>query len=110
MSVPTSTTKTKTMTNTFLVAMEGQILFDIRDVTSIYKLISGEILIMRDGKMVDLVQPGELLDAAIWSGATAIALTHSVLQPIDQNPQMGLAFTLPVNADDHLHQSELVLN
>jgi hypothetical protein len=39
---------------------------------------------LRDGRIVDLVESGELLDPALWPGADAIAWHTSFLQPLRQ--------------------------
>ncbi len=46
-----------------------------------YLLVSGEVIILRNGQIVDLVESGELLDPAIWPGAMAVAWHASILQP-----------------------------
>ena len=46
-----------------------------------YVVASGEVLILRDGRPVDLVEAGELLDPRIWRDATAIARTDCTLAP-----------------------------
>ena len=43
--------------------------------TGTYVVTSGEVLIVRNNRPVDLVEAGELLDSELWPGATAIALT-----------------------------------
>ena len=46
-----------------------------------YVVANGEVMILRDGRLVDIVEAGELLDARIWRGATAIAYTDCTLAP-----------------------------
>ena len=48
--------------------------------TGAYLVTSGEVLIARNGRPVDLVEAGELLDIELWPGATAIALTAGVME------------------------------
>jgi hypothetical protein len=49
-----------------------------------YLLVDGEVVVLRDGRIVDLVESGELLDPALWPGADAIAWHTSFLQPLRQ--------------------------
>jgi len=44
-----------------------------------YTVAAGEVMILRDGRLVDLVEAGELLDPRIWQGATAVARTDCTL-------------------------------
>ena len=44
-----------------------------------YSIASGEVLILRGGRPIDLVETGELLDPRIWRDATAIAFTDCTL-------------------------------
>ena len=46
-----------------------------------YFVAAGEVIILRDGRPVDLVEAGELLDPNIWRNATAIAHTDCTLAP-----------------------------
>ena len=48
---------------------------------NVYMVASGEVMILRGGQLVDLVEAGELLDQRIWRGATAIAHTDCMLAP-----------------------------
>lgn len=45
-----------------------------------YLVTQGEVLIVRDGRPIDLVEAGESLDATLWPNAIAIALTDGSLQ------------------------------
>jgi hypothetical protein len=49
-----------------------------------YLLVDGEVVVLREGKIVDLVESGEILDPALWPGADAIAWHTSFLQPLRQ--------------------------
>lgn len=44
-----------------------------------YTVTAGEVMILRNGHLVDLVEAGELLDPRIWQGATAVARTDCTL-------------------------------
>lgn len=59
----------------------GRIFGKTTPLASAYMVASGEVLILRDGRLVDLVEAGELLDPSIWSDATAIAFTDCTLAP-----------------------------
>jgi hypothetical protein len=54
-----------------------------------YLMISGELLILRDGRPVDLVEAGDLLERALWPGTTAIALTACTFEPLDPSSPRG---------------------
>jgi hypothetical protein len=47
-----------------------------------YTLLSGEVVILRNGQIVDLIEAGEILDPVFWPGMIAVAWHHSVLQPL----------------------------
>lgn len=47
--------------------------------TRAYTVASGEVLVERDGRLIDIVEAGELLDPRIWGDATAIAYTDCTL-------------------------------
>ena len=47
---------------------------------SAYRVVHGEVLIVRHGRPVDLVEAGELLEADLWPDAMAIALTPGILE------------------------------
>ena len=58
----------------------GQIVFDARRHQHLmgqqpYRVVAGEVVIVRNGSAVDIVEPGEYLDPSIWQHATAIAWT-----------------------------------
>lgn len=80
-----------------VMALGGQIIFDENETSQAYQVISGEVVILRSGQMVDLVQAGELLDASIWNGATAVAWTHCVLQEVQPQLQTEIPL-LPFDA------------
>ena len=44
-----------------------------------YTVTEGEVVILRRGQLVDLVEPGEVLDPHIWGSVTAVALTDCTL-------------------------------
>ena len=44
-----------------------------------YLVTSGEVLILRNGRPVDLIEEGELLDLTLWPGTMAMALSSCVL-------------------------------
>jgi hypothetical protein len=48
-----------------------------------YIVLSGEIVILRNGQIVDLVETGEILDPTFWPGTVAVAWHLSVLQPLN---------------------------
>jgi hypothetical protein len=48
-----------------------------------YLVTSGEVLIVRHGQPVDLLEAGDLLDLQIWPGATAMALADSTFAVMD---------------------------
>lgn len=61
---------------------QGAQIFDkAMPLSSAYTVASGEVLILRDGQLIDMVEAGELLDQRIWSDATAIAHTDCTLAP-----------------------------
>ncbi|MEZ4656389.1 MAG: hypothetical protein R2911_02350 [Caldilineaceae bacterium] len=72
---------------TNLSALGGQMLFQEGDATSAYRVLKGEVLILRQGRVVDLVEAGELLDARIWPGAMAVAWTECTLEAVRPQPQ-----------------------
>lgn len=45
-----------------------------------YTVLAGEVVILRQGRPVDLIEPGEWLDG--WIGADAIAWRDTVLAPV----------------------------
>lgn len=55
----------------------GELIFDEKQSRSQASVVaSGEVVIMRDGRPVDIVGPGERLDPDLWPHATAIAWTE----------------------------------
>ena len=83
-----------------IVALRGQILSaahrpDGVHSNNIYKVLEGEVLIVRNGRTVDLVEAGEWLDAQIWTDATAVAWTDCILENATprQSPRNCLAPT-----------------
>jgi len=50
---------------------------------SAYLVVHGEVLIVRHGRPVDLVEAGELLEADLWPDAMAIALTPGILEMME---------------------------
>ena len=54
-----------------------------------YLVASGEVLIVRHGQPVDLLEAGDLLDLQIWPGATAMALADSTLTVLDAQPAVS---------------------
>ena len=53
---------------------KGQIVFNSRqDSDQGFQVKSGEVVIVRDGCMVDIVEPGESCDSSQWQHAVAIA-------------------------------------
>lgn len=64
------------------VVRSGSQIFDrTMPLANAYTVASGEVLILREGRVVDIVEPGELLDPRIWTDATAVALTDCTLAP-----------------------------
>ena len=51
-----------------------------------YVVTSGEVLILRDERPIDLVEAGELLDLTLWPGTTAVALSSCTLEVIQMLP------------------------
>lgn len=45
-----------------------------------YEVTCGEVLIIHNGRIVDLVEAGEILDTAFWPGAMMIARIDCVLK------------------------------
>ncbi|MEZ4706425.1 MAG: hypothetical protein R3A44_04425 [Caldilineaceae bacterium] len=80
------TTQLSNKQRTNLFALGGQILFQEGDTDSAYRVLKGEVLILRQGRVVDLVETGELLDAHIWPGATAVAWTDCTLEAVRPQP------------------------
>ena len=61
---------------------KGSRVFDeIATLNHTYVVSSGVIMILRHGELVDLVEPGGLLDQNIWNDAVAIAHTDCTLSP-----------------------------
>ena len=55
---------------------KGQIVFNSRcDGVRPYMVASGEVIIVRDGSVVDIVEQGEALDPCIWNQAIGVAWT-----------------------------------
>jgi len=52
-----------------------------RALSGAYVVTRGEVMILRAGRIIDIVEAGELLDASIWRGATAVAYTDCTLAP-----------------------------
>jgi hypothetical protein len=66
-------------------APAGEFIFTPEDLgRQPYLLVDGEVVVLRDGQIVDLVESGELVDPALWPGAVAIAWHTSFLQPLRQ--------------------------
>ncbi|MEZ4659735.1 MAG: hypothetical protein R2911_19440, partial [Caldilineaceae bacterium] len=63
-----------------IVALRGQVLSSADVLYHGYQVLAGEVLIVRNGRTVDLVEAGEWLNAQIWPGATAMAWTDCILQ------------------------------
>jgi hypothetical protein len=56
--------------------VEGQIIFQPEKPDGrAYRVLGGEVLILRSGHPVDLVESGEYLDGQVWPGAVALART-----------------------------------
>lgn len=85
-----------------LVLLGGQILFNETDSTSAFHLLAGEVVIIRHGQVVDLVETGERIDAAIWNGGTAVAWTDCVLQTVNLQPPTLAQDVHPAVIDKHL--------
>lgn len=85
-----------------LVLLGGQILFDETDNSSVFQLLAGEVVILRNGQVVDLIEAGEVIDAGIWSGGTAVAWTDCVLQPIAMQLQVNPLFVAPAVIEQQL--------
>lgn len=85
-----------------LVLLGGQILFGETDNSSIFHLLSGEVVILCNGQIVDLVEAGEVIDAAIWNSGTAVAWTDCVLQTVNIHPQVNPRFIPAEALNQHL--------
>jgi hypothetical protein len=61
----------------------GEIVFPAGEGTAAtYVLCEGEILILRRGRPVDLIEPGEFYDPALWRDAVALAHGDCTLAPV----------------------------
>lgn len=76
------TNKNKNSPNGDLILLGGEILFHEYDKNSAYHLLLGEVVMLRNGQVVDLVEAGELINADMWQGVTAIAWTDCVIQTL----------------------------
>jgi len=47
-----------------------------------YTVLAGEVVILRQGRPVDLIEPGEWLDGWIGADAIAVAWRDTVLAPV----------------------------
>jgi hypothetical protein len=73
------------ITDSTRLLRKGQTVFDEQTLfDATYLVRSGEILIVRNGRPIDLVEADELLAATLWSGAIAIAMTDSLLEPMER--------------------------
>ncbi len=63
-----------------LYVAAGQPIFSGHEIEEqTYLVTSGEIVILRDGQPVDLLEEDELLDLRLWPGTTAMALSGCTL-------------------------------
>lgn len=64
-----------------LYVAAGQPIFSGHEPTSkMYLVTSGEVLMLRNERPVDLLERGDLLDLQIWPNATAVALHDCTLE------------------------------
>lgn len=62
---------------------QGQQIFNEQNLgVQSYLVTSGEVLILRRGRAIDLVEAGELLESELWPGAIAVALTDCTLETL----------------------------
>ncbi|MEZ4869962.1 MAG: hypothetical protein R3C14_52025 [Caldilineaceae bacterium] len=52
-----------------------------------YLVLSGEVVIMRNGRPVDLIEAGEWLESALWVGSSAVALTDCTVEAQSESVQ-----------------------
>ena len=77
-TIPTQKQSSSVTPTTYIAA--GEPIFSGHESTAKpYLVTSGEILILRNGQPVDLLEPGDLLDLHIWADATAVALNSCTL-------------------------------
>ena len=88
-------------------AIGGQILFHQNDTDAAYLILSGEVIIIRNGQVIDLVEEGELLDPQMWQGATAIAWTQCMFEAAGQ--ATALRRQVPTFAPATAHDKQLAL-
>ena len=82
-----TSTPAKKMATMGLEITKGQRLFtDPALHSGTYLVTSGEVLILRNGRPVDLVEAGEILSREVWSDADAVALTTCTLETIIDAP------------------------
>ncbi len=63
-----------------LYVAAGQPIFSGHEIeTHAYLVTSGEIVILRNGRPVDLLEAGELLDLTLWPGTRVMALSACTL-------------------------------
>lgn len=66
-----------------LYVAAGQPIFSGHEIEEqTYLVTSGEILMLRNGQPVDLLEADELLDLRLWPGTTAMALSSCTLIPL----------------------------
>ncbi len=73
----------------------------------VYEVITGEVVIISNGQMVDLVEAGEWLDDVIWPDATIVAWTDCVLMlhaDVDDAEALPATptFVVPTDLQKHL--------
>ncbi len=67
----------------------GQPIFSGHEIEAqTYLVTSGEIVILRNGQPVDLLEEDELLDLRLWPGTTAKALSSCTLVPLSKIAQL----------------------
>ena len=99
------------------IVLGGQILFGSDESLAAHRILAGEVLIVRNGHIVDLVQAGELLDPRIWDDAIAVALTDCVLEEIPTasgKPSIPapdfFRYTPPTALDQELYLAATAMN
>lgn len=61
------------------VAKDQPIFGDYESEQQSYLVTSGEVLILRNGRPVELLERGEIFDPSLWPGTTAMALHNCTL-------------------------------
>lgn len=82
-SLPTSLRKPATANEHILLSEGQQVFHGPTSSGDTFLVTSGEVLILRNGRPVDLVEAGELLEKNLWPDASAVALTICTLEKLE---------------------------